>query len=267
LEIRTAVSRPKNHALELSLACKYEAAWLSTTPLRRDVSRDVGSLDTMSERWVPLSARIGARDDYGTLHEGVPPWLRASLSQRVRKARGSRDNELPPQRAVREHQPKGFSRVLGQAENTILLAFTIAASNLELVRTFLVSWRRTGDASACRRPRRPRRSGTWRDVLQASNSSRPRCLRRSRPEPPNISLAVPIWVAHVPLHPWAGDRHGGPLAPESQENQGDRRKAPIRRPRDKETRLSGTKRPDFREQARVPGVGFEPTCPRRDSSF
>jgi len=34
---------------------------------------------SVEQQWVPLSARDGADTGYGALHDGVPPWLRASL--------------------------------------------------------------------------------------------------------------------------------------------------------------------------------------------
>jgi hypothetical protein len=57
---------------------------------------------------------------------------------------------------------RGFFRVLGQVKMTVLLGFTVAAYNLDRIRSFRA---KRAEADGAPRPRAKRRGGTWADVV------------------------------------------------------------------------------------------------------
>jgi hypothetical protein len=59
---------------------------------------------------------------------------------------------------------RGFFRVFGRTRITVLLAFTLAAFNMDRVRSFRSKF---ADTEARPRTRARRRRGTWRDLLDA----------------------------------------------------------------------------------------------------
>ena len=72
---------------------------------------------------------------------------------------------------------RGFFRVFGQVKMSVLLAFTLAAFNLERIHSFRAKHALGGDGSAeqvprIRSPRRKRRRGTWAQIIE------------QRPQPP-----------------------------------------------------------------------------------
>ena len=62
-----------------------------------------------------------------------------------------------------------FFRVFGVAKVTVLLAFTVAAFNLDRVRSFLA--KRGATKNGGRRTRAKRRVGTWADLLPGEPES------------------------------------------------------------------------------------------------
>jgi hypothetical protein len=61
---------------------------------------------------------------------------------------------------------RGFFRVLGQVKMTVLLGFTLAAYNLDRVRSFRAKQAQDNEAP---RRRAKRRRGTWADVVTTPN--------------------------------------------------------------------------------------------------
>ena len=57
---------------------------------------------------------------------------------------------------------RGFFRVFGQVKMTVLLGFTVAAYNLDRIRSFRA---KQTEAEGAPRPRAKRRLGTWADVV------------------------------------------------------------------------------------------------------
>jgi hypothetical protein len=70
-----------------------------------------------------------------------------------------------------------FFKVLGLVKIKVLLAFTIAAYNLETIRSFNASAAATEAAGRKKRTRAKRRGGTWGDILGVVPTS-------SGPDPP-----------------------------------------------------------------------------------
>ena len=64
---------------------------------------------------------------------------------------------------------RGFLRVMGMTKMTVLLGFTLAAFNLDRVRSFRAKHHLGGDGAPLARPRRTRakrRSGTWAELIE-----------------------------------------------------------------------------------------------------
>jgi len=62
---------------------------------------------------------------------------------------------------------RGFFRVLGQVKMTVLLGFTVAAYNLDRIRSFRAKRAEADDAP---RPRAKRRLGTWTAVARVPSA-------------------------------------------------------------------------------------------------
>jgi hypothetical protein len=58
---------------------------------------------------------------------------------------------------------RGFFRVMGQVKMTLLLGFTVAAFNLDRIRSFLAKQAAEKDTP---KPRAKRRQGTWKQIIQ-----------------------------------------------------------------------------------------------------
>ena len=74
---------------------------------------------------------------------------------------------------------RGFFRVFGRVKLSVLLGFTLAAFNLERIRSFRAKHALGGDGSGLRAPsnsspRRKRRRGTWAQIIE------------ERPQPPPV---------------------------------------------------------------------------------
>ena len=71
---------------------------------------------------------------------------------------------------------RGFFRVVGLVKTTVLLGFTLAAYNLDRVRSFKAKHGLDDDAQAVERPkqrRARRRSGTWGEVVESGPAPPP----------------------------------------------------------------------------------------------
>jgi hypothetical protein len=69
-----------------------------------------------------------------------------------------------------------FFKVFGLVKMKILLAFTLAAYNLEMIRSFVSKKAAEAKEAEKPRPRKKRRKGTWRDVVAI--------LPETGPDPP-----------------------------------------------------------------------------------
>jgi hypothetical protein len=75
---------------------------------------------------------------------------------------------------------RGFFRVFGRVKVSVLLGFTLAAFNLDRIRSFRAKHAPVGDGSVLpgpsnRSPRRKRRRGTWSQIIE------------QRPQPPPVA--------------------------------------------------------------------------------
>jgi hypothetical protein len=71
---------------------------------------------------------------------------------------------------------RGFFRVVGLVKTTVLLGFTLAAYNLDRVRSFKAKHRLDDNGQVVPKPkqtRAPRRSGTWAEVIETSQAPPP----------------------------------------------------------------------------------------------
>ena len=71
---------------------------------------------------------------------------------------------------------RGFFRVVGLVKTTVLLGFTLAAYNLDRVRSFKAKHGLDADAQAVERSKRRRarrRSGTWGQVVESGPAPPP----------------------------------------------------------------------------------------------
>jgi hypothetical protein len=71
---------------------------------------------------------------------------------------------------------RGFFRVMGLVKQTVLLGFTLAAYNLDRVRSFKAKYGLDGNAQVVERPkqrRARRRTGTWSDIIEAGPAPPP----------------------------------------------------------------------------------------------
>ena len=71
---------------------------------------------------------------------------------------------------------RGFFRVMGLVKTTVLLGFTLAAYNLDRIRSFRAKHGLDDDAQVVGRPkqhRARRRSGTWTEIVESSQAPPP----------------------------------------------------------------------------------------------
>jgi hypothetical protein len=71
---------------------------------------------------------------------------------------------------------RGFFRVMGLVKTTVLLAFTLAAYNLDRIRSFRAKHRLDDDGQVVERPKRRRarrRSGTWTEITESGPAPPP----------------------------------------------------------------------------------------------
>ena len=71
---------------------------------------------------------------------------------------------------------RGFFRVVGLVKTTVLLGFTLAAYNLDRVRSFKAKHGLDADGQVVERPRprrARRRSGTWSEIVESSKAPTP----------------------------------------------------------------------------------------------
>jgi hypothetical protein len=64
---------------------------------------------------------------------------------------------------------RGFFRVMGQMKMTLLLGFTVAAFNLDRIRSFLA---KQAEQTSGAKTRAKRREGTWTQIVDAVPRSR-----------------------------------------------------------------------------------------------
>ena len=74
---------------------------------------------------------------------------------------------------------RGFFRVFGQVKMTVLLGFTVAAYNLDRVRSFRAKHNLEDDGSISHVPDGPisrskRRAGTWVEVIETRSKAPPK---------------------------------------------------------------------------------------------
>ncbi len=74
---------------------------------------------------------------------------------------------------------RGFFRVFGEVKMTVLLGFTVAAFNLDRIRSYRAKLAEEDEATL--RPRAKRRQGTWVDVVSAP----PTVVSASGTDPPD----------------------------------------------------------------------------------
>ena len=71
---------------------------------------------------------------------------------------------------------RGFLRVVGLVKTTVLLGFTLAAYNLDRVRSFKAKHGLDADGQVVENPkprRARRRSGTWSEIVESSQAPPP----------------------------------------------------------------------------------------------
>ncbi|MEA2587370.1 MAG: hypothetical protein QOH66_297, partial [Actinomycetota bacterium] len=72
---------------------------------------------------------------------------------------------------------RGFFRVMGIAKTTVLLGFTLAAYNLDRIRSFKAKHGLDDNGQAVPTPKQTRarrRSGTWTEVIETSQAPPPK---------------------------------------------------------------------------------------------
>jgi hypothetical protein len=80
----------------------------------------------------------------------------------------------PPSRGAFANLSRGFFRVMGIAKTTVLLGFTLAAYNLDRIRSFKAKHGLDDNGQAVPTPKQTRarrRSGTWTEVIETSQVS------------------------------------------------------------------------------------------------
>jgi hypothetical protein len=71
---------------------------------------------------------------------------------------------------------RGFFRVMGLAKTTVLLGFTLAAYNLDRVRSFKAQHGLDDNGQVATKPKQQRarrRTGTWAEVIETSQAQPP----------------------------------------------------------------------------------------------
>ncbi len=70
---------------------------------------------------------------------------------------------------------RGFMRVMGQTKMTVMLGFTLAAYNLDRIRSFRAKHRLDEEGRPIDKPKQTRarrRTGTWTDVIDGTRARR-----------------------------------------------------------------------------------------------
>ena len=102
----------------------------------------------------------------------LPWWQSITVRDawRVSRPRGrSWNRRTPPSRGAFADLSRGFFRVMGLVKTTVLLGFTLAAYNLDRVRSFKAKHGLGDDAQVVEKPkqhRARRRSGMWTEITE-----------------------------------------------------------------------------------------------------